>query len=281
MRGYKAFNCDLTCRRLRYKIGETYTLDDPDSLEICESGFHFCPDIAKCYKYYPANEATRICEVEALGEIQKSDEGDKMATDKIKILREITGPEKHGNLTPQEGYCNTGNRNSGNCNTGNHNSGDRNSGARNTGNWNSGNRNSGNWNTGNYNSGDRNSGNWNPGACNTGNYNSGDCNSGDRNSGDWNPGNYNSGDFNAGNFNTGCFNTHRDPTIEMFNKPTSWTATDWGDSYAREIMLGLYEDTENKQFKWDSLSEEDKETVMSLPNFDAEIFEECTGIRVE
>lgn len=31
---------------------------------------------------------------------------------------------------------------------------------------------------------------------------------------------------------------------------------------------------------WDSLSESDKNTVMNLPNFDANIFKECTGIDV-
>ena len=31
---------------------------------------------------------------------------------------------------------------------------------------------------------------------------------------------------------------------------------------------------------WDGLSSNDKETVMSIPNFDADIFFECTGIRV-
>ena len=31
---------------------------------------------------------------------------------------------------------------------------------------------------------------------------------------------------------------------------------------------------------WDGLSSHDKETVMSIPNFDADIFFECTGIRV-
>ena len=215
MRGYKAFDSDMTCRGFQYEIGETYTLEDPDSLKICESGFHFCPDIVSCYGYYPANEATRICEVEALGEIQESDEGDKMVTNKIKIIREITGPEKRGNLTEQAGYCNVGESNTGN------------------------------WNTGN-----------------------------------WNAGDWNAGDFNTGNWSAGCFNTHRDPKIKMFNKSSSWTIYDWMRSDAWIIISSLFRTAASRQAGWDKLSKEDKATVMSLPNFDADIFYECTGIRV-
>lgn len=255
MKGYKAFNSNLTCRGFQYKIGETYTLEDPDNLEICKSGFHFCPTISDCYKYYSPKDTTRICEVEALGEIQKSSTGNKMATNKIKIIREITGPEKRGNLTEQEGYCNTGNCNSGNYNSGNYNSGDYN-----IGDWNTGDR-----NVGSYNSGYRNSGN---------------RNSGDYNTGDWNSGYRNSGNYNSGNYNSGCFNTNDNPTIMMFNKPSDWTMRDWIRSDARAIMLDLFRDKENKQSRWDNLSEKDKAAVMSLPNFDADIFEECTGIRV-
>lgn len=94
-------------------------------------------------------------------------------------------------------------------------------------------------------------------------------------------GRYNIGDWNTGKFNVGCFNTLEDPTISMFNKPSDWTLTDWKVSVAREIMLALYIDFGNGQSHWDKLSKEDKATVMSLPNFDADIFEECTGIRVE
>lgn len=266
MRGYKAFNSDLTCRGFEYEIGGTYTLEKPDKLKICENGFHFCPTIGACYNYYPSKETTRICEVEALGEIQKSDEGDKMVTDKIKIVREITGPEKRGNLAEQDGYCNTGNGNTGNNNTGYSNAGYRNSGDFNLGGFNSGRHNSGDGNTGNFNSGD---------------YNSGRHNTGDWNSGDHNSGWYNTGDYNSGNCNSGCFNTLEKPTISMFNKPSDWTMVDWMGSEAREIMVHLFLDEENKHDRWDKLDKKDKATVMSLPNFDAGIFEECTGIRVK
>lgn len=275
MRGYKAFDSDMTCRGFQYEIGETYTLEDPDSLKICESGFHFCPDIVSCYGYYPANEATRICEVEALGEIQESDEGDKMVTNKIKIIREITGPEKRGNLTEQAGYCNVGESNTGNWNTGNWNAGSRNTGNKNAGNHNIGNSNYGDWNTGYDNTGD-----WNSGNRNAGDSNAGYSNTGDWNTGNWNAGDWNAGDFNTGNWSAGCFNTHRDPKIKMFNKSSSWTIYDWMRSDAWIIISSLFRTAASRQAGWDKLSKEDKATVMSLPNFDADIFYECTGIRV-
>ena len=36
-----------------------------------------------------------------------------------------------------------------------------------------------------------------------------------------------------------------------------------------------------RQEWWDNLPDEDKDTVMSLPNFDKEIFRKITGINVE
>jgi hypothetical protein len=36
----------------------------------------------------------------------------------------------------------------------------------------------------------------------------------------------------------------------------------------------------DKQKWWDGLSSSDKRVVMDLPNFDADVFFECTGIRV-
>jgi hypothetical protein len=37
---------------------------------------------------------------------------------------------------------------------------------------------------------------------------------------------------------------------------------------------------EDRQKWWDDLSDSDKQAVMSLPNFDADKFYQCTGIRV-
>ena len=216
------------------------------------------------------------------------------------------------------GDRNCGDRNSGDWNSGNYNSGLCNSGDRNSGDCNSGNYNSGDWNSGNWNSGNWNSGNWNSGNCNSGNYNSGnwnsgDRNSGDRNSGDWNSGDYNSGDWNKSSFNNGCFNTI-EPTIMMFNKPSNITYRDWVNSDARYLLnqipkdvvewiwsddmtdeektahpehettggyLKVLDESECCQIWWNGLTNDDKNIIKSIPNFDPKKFFKITGIRVE
>ena len=275
MKGYKAFNSDLTCRGMQYEVGKEYKFNGEPI--PCRQGFHFCETIADCYEFYPMSDDTRICEVEATGEIAA--DGVKRVTNVIKILAEITCDNlRKGN-------------------TGTSNSGYSNSGYSNSGDWNSGDWNSGYWNSGYSNSGDRNSGD-----SNSGDWNSGDRNSGDRNSGDWN----------SGDRNSGVFNTEKKPTIKMFDKDSSWTYDDWCDSRARRIMEGCpysYSDyipaddmtdeekknhpeyktiggfvktftatAEDKQKWWDSLSKSDKNEVKALPNFDAGKFCKCVGI---
>ena len=216
------------------------------------------------------------------------------------------------------GNYNSGNRNSGNYNSGNRNSGDYNRGYRNSsdynsGNYNSGNRNSGDYNIGNYNSGNCNSGNYNSGNRNSGNRNSGNYNSGNRNSGDYNSGNYNSGDYNSGNYNSGCFNT-TSPKIRLFNRSSPWTYEDWINSKAYDVLAGMpapcltyialnqmtkaeiaahpeakttegYLKTVDSPVSpsswWQLLPQQDRDAVTSLPNFDARIFCEITGIDVD
>ena len=216
------------------------------------------------------------------------------------------------------GNRNTGDRNTGDRNTGDWNTGNRNTGDRNTGDRNTGNRNTGDWNTGNRNTGDRNTGDWNTGNRNTGDRNTGDRNTGDWNTGNWNTGDWNTGNRNTGDWNstehsTGCFNTETE-NIRLFNKPSDWTYHDWLNSRARYVMNDcphtktIWIDSEemidsekeenptwectggylktihvtnsDKQAWWDNLDESDKESVMSLPNFDRVVFKEVTGIEV-
>lgn len=295
MRGYKAFNKDLKCRDMQYEIGKEYVFEGEPI--PCKQGFHFCETIGDCYSFYQKNENTRICEIEATGEIKKDEL--KYITNKIKIIKEITKENiRKGNI----GKYNTGYLNSGYKNNGDRNCGDENSGDWNCGDTNSGDGNSGNWNSGNKNSGHWNSGDWNSGNKNDGYMNSGNRNSGIRNSGDWN----------RGKQSSGVFNTEKKPTIKMFDKESSWTYHDWFNSRAREIMEGCpysYSDyiladdmtdeekenhpeykttggyvkvyivtTKDRQEWWDKLSKKDKDEVKALPNFDEKKFCECVGI---
>ena len=273
MKGYKVFNEDWTCRDFKYEVGKTYEMEE--SPQCCDRGFHFCTNLADCFNYYSFNTNNKVAEVEALGEIDKDNDDTKHCTNKIKIVRELAWEEV---LT----LCNSGDWNSGNCN--------------------SGNRNSGDWN----------SGDWNSGNCNSGNRNSGNCNSGNRNSGDWNSGDWNSGDWNSTSFSNGCFNTE-EPKIYLFDKPSDWTYRDWANSDARYILNNMptddicwvySEDMTDEEIKehpehettggflrtrsksserqawWKRLDEHRKKEVKSIPNFDAKIFKEITGIDV-
>ena len=306
IKGFKVFNPDWTCspnwNTKQYTCPGKF---EEDVTPVrCGQGMHFCKVAADCFNYYDFNPDNHVAEVAAYGEVVE--EGDKCATNKLEIIREIPWAELLEMVNTGKGcagLCNSGNRNSGDCNSGNRNSGNRNSG----------NRNSGDWNSGDWNSGNRNSGDWNSGNRNSGDWNSGNRNSGDWNSGDWNSGNRNSGDWNNTNFSNGCFNTV-EPKIHLFNKPSEWTYRDWLNSDARYLLNqipgdvleyiwfenmtdeekevhpeaettgGYLKELDNSECAviwWRSLDQRKKNVIMAIPNFDKAIFKEITGIDVD
>ena len=260
MIGYKAFNKDLSCRNFKYEIGKTYEFDGKP--KCCEKGFHFCKSIAETYSYYPRSKDTRICKVEALGEIDTDDEI-KYCTNKIRIIEEVMENwERRGNsISNNSGYCNSGD----------------------------------------YNSGNYNSGYCNSGYCNSGNYNSGDHNSGNYNSGDYNSGNYNSGLFNTNKkpkmmmFDEPSDWTYNDwncSNARLIMRTCPYTHTDFitklemtdeeKENHPEYKTMGGYIKTfvvteEDKLKWWNDLPDSDKEVIESLPNFNFEKFRECVG----
>jgi hypothetical protein len=291
IKGYKGLDKDLKCRGKQYEIGQTYEMAKSPS--VCNRGFHFCEKVADIHEYYKLGD-NRVCEIEALGEIVK--EGNKSATNKIKIIRELSREEIR--TLGNSGTDNTGYRNSGYCNSGYCNSGDCNSGNRNSGDCNSGNRNSGNRNSGDCNSGYRNSGDCNSGNRNSGDCNSGDCNSGNRNSGYCNSGYCNSGEFNSCNRSAGVFMSKR-ISFEAFNK--SLTEEEFnelinsrGYRICRRFELvrfriraktGKFGDFRYLSYKsswnyfWYKLSFEERMEIRKMPHFDKDVFFEITGIK--
>ena len=271
VKGYKVFNADWTCRGKQYTCPGIF--EENVNPVVCDAGMHFCKTAADCFHYYDFNPNNHVAEVIAQGAIAEN--GDKCATDKLEIVREIPWAEVLEIVNTGKacaGRCNTGNRNTGNCNTGNCNTGD--------------------WNTGNWNTGDRNTGNWN-----TGNRNTGNCNT---------------GDWNTTSFSGGCFNTEPSK-IYLFNKPSDWTLQDWFDSRALHLLNQIdnypleyvYFDDMTDEEKathpeakttggylkerttadsarewWACLDDDERNVIYSLPNFDPEIFEEITGIDV-
>ena len=127
------------------------------------------------------------------------------------------------------------------------------------------------------------------------------CNSGNRNSGDWNSGNRNSGYCNT-----------TEPTVRLFDHQTDITFSDfkWSRAYGllchiptdcltwkySEYMTDdekaahpehettggfLYLEKADRQAWWESLSDNSKAAITSMPYFDADKFYKCTNIRVE
>ena len=319
IRGYKVFNSDWTCRGFQYEVGKIF--EENVTPSCCDRGFHFCLKASDCFNYYKFSSDNKVAEVIALGDVDYADDNTKCCTNRIHIVREIPWDEVLRIVNTGKdctGLCNTGNRNTGDCNTGDWNTGDCNTGNRNTGDWNTGDWNTGNRNTGNRNTGNWNTGDWNTGDCNTGNWNTGDWNTGDwntgnRNTGDWNTGDWNTGDWNRSSFNAGCFNTE-EQKITMFNKPSDWSYRNWLNSDVRYLLnqipknvvewvysedmtdeekaeypthettggyLKVLDESECVQLWWDGLREQYREIIFSLPNFDPDIFEQCTGIKVQ
>ena len=280
----KGFDKDLRCRGMQFEVGKEYSTGAADAdISLCTNTvFHFCDSLEKVHIHYSVmpKENNRFCEIEVLGALVSDDT--KCGSNRIRIVREISGDELNIMLGLTDG------------NTGVFNSGSRNSGSRN----------SGDWNSGNWNSGSRNSGDWNSGSRNSGDWNSGRGNSGSHNSGNWN-----SGDWNSGNCNSGFFCTNS-PKLRLFNKETDFTMEEFMKTEWYAVLTSgefnltkwrAYTDEEKAQDErkrfiggelitipykeacanwWASLSEKDKAIIKTIPNFDANIFAEITGIDV-
>ena len=274
VKGYKVFNPDWTCRGFQYEVGKTF--EEDVTPKCCEAGFHFCTKASDCFYYYSFDPNNKVAEVLALGDVDSQSTNTKCSTNKIQIIREISWQELLDIVNIGKsctGFGNTGDRNTGNYNTGNYNTG--------------------NYNTGHFNTGDRDTGHWNTGNRNIGN----------RNTGDWN----------VTDASSGCFCT-KAQDILIFDKPSNWTIEYWWNSDARYLLdnipksvvewiyesdmtdeekeknptykttggyLKVFDESESAQIWWDGLSNKNKEIIKSIPNFDAEKFEKCTGIKID
>ena len=262
VKGFKVFNPDWTCKDKQYGCPGKFEEDITPS--ICNKGMHFCKKAADCFNYYSFDTNNKVAEVIAYGEV--SEKGDKCATNKLKVVREIPWSELLD-------LVNTGKGCAGLCN-----SGDRNSGNRNSGNCNSGNRNSGN-------------------------CNSGDCNSGNRNSGDWNKCSFSNGCFNTTSPKIYLFNkpsswTYRDwlnseacCLIErisdngvqwvQYSNMTDEEKAEHPEAETTDGYLKKLDDSECTVLWWCELSDRQKAIITAIPNFDKAIFKEITGIDVD
>ena len=131
---------------------------------------------------------------------------------------------------------------------------------------------------------------------NNGDWNSGYRNSGDRNSGDWNSGDWNSGFLNSNTPNTiRVFNKEilleawdkaYKPKFLFFNlvfwvSSKDMTEKEKAENPSHETNAGFLRFLSYKEaFKksWDEADKTDRERIRDLPNFDAEVFFEISGI---
>jgi hypothetical protein len=267
MKGYKIFNPDFTCRGHQFEENKTYEIEG--EIKLCGRGFHFCEKLSHCFEYYSFDHRNIICEVEALGEIDRQKDGDsKVCTNKIHIGKRLTWEQVLA--IANEGLYNTGHSNTGDRNTGYSNTGYSNTGDRNTGDRNTGYRNTGDWNTG-----DRNTG-----------Y----SNTGDRNTGVFCTGAKHMDFFNKkSTWTEEKFLTSKvygllcEVNTKMWVYPNEMTAEEKKKYPSYETCDGYLKDIPFKQAfqnRWHNWSEENKNEFLKLPNFDSKIFELITGVKV-
>ena len=86
IKSYKGFNKDMTCKGFQYEEGKEY---ETERAECCETGFHACEYPLDCFSHYAPNGSV-YHEVEQDGDIDREDDGTKIASTKIKIGARIS-----------------------------------------------------------------------------------------------------------------------------------------------------------------------------------------------
>ena len=86
IKSYKGFHKDMTCKGFQYEEGKKY---ETERAECCETGFHACEYPLDCFSHYAPNDSV-YHEVEQDGDIDRKDDGTKIASTKIKIGAKIS-----------------------------------------------------------------------------------------------------------------------------------------------------------------------------------------------
>ena len=256
-RGFKVFNPDWTCRDKQYTCPGKF--EEDVTLSVCCIGMHFCKKASDCFNYYSFDPENKVAEVIAYGDI--SEVGDKCATNKLEIVREIPWAELLE-------LVNTGKGCAGLCNSGDCNSGD----------WNSGDCNSGNRNSGNRNSGDCNSGDWNKCSFSNGCFNTTNPKIYlfDKPS-EWTYQNWLDSEARH------LLNQVPGDVLEYIylSDMTDEEKAAHPESETTGGYLKMLDNSERAVIWWHGLSDREKGVITAIPNFDKVIFKEITGIDVD
>ena len=152
-------------------------------------------------------------------------------------------------------------------------------------------------------------GNGSTGSCSTGKWSTGNCSTGNGSTGSCSTGNGSTGNWSISDHSTGHFSTIDYLGFSTFNKPC--TTGEWSDSikpdflykvnvslWVSESNMSLEEKRDNPFYEttegylkvipykeawkiaWEGASEDDKELLYKLPNFNAEVFKEISGIDI-
>lgn len=252
VKGFKVFNPDWTCKDKQYGCPGKFEEDITPS--ICNKGMHFCKRASDCFYYYSFDPNNKVAEVIAYGEV--SEKGNKCATNKLKVVREIPWSELLD-------LVNTGKGCTGLCNSGNHNSG---------------NHNSGNRNSGDCNSGDWNSGDWNKCSFSNGCFNT------------TSPKIYLFNKPSSWTYRD-WLNSEAYYLIERISENlVQWVyysdmtyeeKAEHPEAKTTDGYLKKLDDSECAVLRWCELSDRQKAIITAIPNFDKAIFKEITGIDVD
>jgi hypothetical protein len=90
----KGFYCQPLHDKFYFETGKVYEIDTP--IKMCCNGFHFCKDIKNVLMYHPILKWTAVAEIEVIGKIIEKD--NKCVTSKIKIIRMLSYEELHNKL---------------------------------------------------------------------------------------------------------------------------------------------------------------------------------------
>jgi hypothetical protein len=183
--------------------------------------------------------------------------------------------------------------------TGYHSTGYRSTGYYSTGYYSTGDYSTGNYSTGDHSTGDRSTGNYSTGDHSTGNYSTGYRSTGYRSTGDWSISKYSTGHFSTidysgfGAFNKPCTVEEWDNAEKprwLYFKLTEWIeeknmSDEEKEKYPVYKVIGgylkVYDYKEAFQKAYNSATREEQLKIKNLPNFDADVFYEISGIRID
>lgn len=88
MKGYKATDYDMTCRRFQFELNKEFKIDG--QIKICRRGFHFCNELKDVFNYYSFSPSVRLFEVEIPDDAILILDHIKSVTNRITFVRELT-----------------------------------------------------------------------------------------------------------------------------------------------------------------------------------------------